>query len=139
MRGGAAVKCPAGASVERLPTLLQVSTGTVAAPRTGHDHRTDVVVPDAKSCDDARTKAFDHDIGVRGEFENAFASLGLLQVELDAALVRAERDEQLGVGAHRVATGWLHLQHIGPDLREELRRVRTRSPHAQVEHAQTCE
>ena len=102
-------------------------------------HRAYVVVTHAEAGGYTRAEAFDHDVGVGRERERALAAFRGLQVEHDAALVDVERFEQRGVRAHRIAPRALDLDDVGAELAEQLRCVRTGSPHRQIENAYTLQ
>src|SRR5581483_9954225 len=110
--------------------------------RAVHDrrrNRPDVVVTDAEARGHAGPVPLDEHVGVPREVECASAVVIVLEVEHDAALVRVQAGEQLRIPAHRIASRWLDLDHVGAEVGEQLRRVRARAPHAEVQDPHAVE
>jgi hypothetical protein len=63
----------------------------------------------------------------------------VLEVQHDASFVLVEELEVAREHAHRLAAGWLDLEHVGAVLGDQLGGVGPGSPHGEIEHAQTCE
>ena len=93
----------------------------------------------------------DHDVALRGEAADRRRPLGGRRIDRRGALVGVEVEEQAGrlgildvarersEAASGVAAGRLELEHVGPVVGEELRRVRACDVTCQVQHAKTLE
>ena len=103
------------------------------------------VLEKVERLDNAGTVVLDEGVVVRGEVEQQLATLGLLEVDDDAALVCVVVHEVLGVvqvathAAPRVAPRRLHLHHVRAEPGEPLRAGRPRLVLRHVEDAHSLE
>src|SRR2546426_12352610 len=94
-----------------------------------------------------RPPVLEHDVGARGEAARDREAVGRLEVHRDRALVAIHGHERRrlaaavrGAQARRVAAnGVLHLDHIGAQVAEQHRAVRTRELVREVEDAEAVE
>ena len=135
--------------VDVVPDEAGVRAGLAVAAERAVDEAgvagADGVVVDAEALDDARTEAFDDDVGVLGELEEGFLGARVLEVEADRALVAVEGPVGLRALAHAHlhaaagARGFFDDDDVGAEVAEEHGAVGAGGLAGEVEDADSFE
>ena len=127
-----------------------LTVGRPAVRLAEHDVRPvgpDVVVGEAQPTEWAGPQVGDDDIARGGDAQERSATVGVLQVERDVALVAQQveggaRQLRMAPGAHRpvgVAGDVLDRDHVGAEIAQDLRGVRPHDHRREIEHPNTVE
>jgi hypothetical protein len=127
----------------------------VARDRAVHDlrvRRAHRVVADAEPVEHARAEGLQHDVVLAHEAEQHVASLRLLEIEPDRALVAVQREKERGLRAlvGALVKGWrppdvvaaagvLDLEHVGAVVGEQQRAEAPGQQAAEIENADAVE
>ncbi len=103
------------------------------------------LVSQARAVHHARTEILDHDIRLLDQLEDPLEVRGILEVDLDAALVAVEGEERVGLTVrargkdaplpHPFAVLLLELDDVGTEVAQDLRRERALQQRREIEHA----
>ena len=99
----------------------------------------DGVLVDAQTGRHADPEVVQHHVGPVEQRLDHRSGLGRADVEREAALAALARRHRVGGGPHRLATGWLDLDHVGPEVGEHLRPEGSRDERREVHDPQPVE
>jgi hypothetical protein len=108
-------------------------------------HRAHGGVAEPELVGDARQEVLDDDVGAAGQLKDELATLGLLEIDRDAALAAIDRGERrahsvAAPGAQVVAAaGTLHLHHVGAQVGHERRAIRACDHTRKIEDADSVQ
>ena len=109
------------------PPVVLVGAGGAEAAHRGDDQRRELlahgVARQTEALEVTFTQGLDHDVG-RTEELDELRPAGLVGRDRDRALVGVEVHEALGQPPLRIAPGRLDLDHVGPEVGEDLGAVR---------------